>query len=179
MYTKEGLKKYIDTMKETINDYSKTDIEQLHIVISSGNRKIGRVMNVSIPAGMTCGNCTGCLKYCYDIKACLQYKNVMNARKHSDFTIWTYTKRYDIVNAYIAAGNTIPANFHIMFSEWDGMPLYNPYNMPIFTCKLKAGNKNHNPEFFDTLHQCPGNCDICKTCGRGCIVGESTFANEH
>lgn len=106
------------------------------------------------------------------------------ARNHPDFVFWTYTKNYSVVNSYVAAnGNNkesaIPSNFHIMFSEWDGMPLVNPYGFPIFTCKLKSGNKNHNPEFFDGLYKCPGNCDICKTSGMGCIGGMDTYADEH
>ena len=104
------------------------------------------------------------------------------AREFPDFTFWTYTKKYHIVNNYVVENGgreCIPDNLKIMFSEWDGMPLLNPFNFPVFSCRLKAGNKNHTPEYFDTLHKCPGNCDICKATGRGCIAGESTFADEH
>ena len=64
-------------------------------------------------------------------------------------------------------------------SEWDGMPMDNPYNMPIFSCKLKNGNKNRSAESFAKMHKCPGNCDICKASGHGCVVGESSYADEH
>lgn len=106
------------------------------------------------------------------------------AREFPDFVFWTYTKMYGIVNMYVKShgGNretAIPENLKIMFSEWDGTRMYNPYNFPFFTCKLKDGNKNHKPEFFSTLYKCPGNCDICRDNGRGCIVGESTYADEH
>lgn len=103
---------------------------------------------------------------------------------HPDFLFWTYTKNYFVVNEYVKnhSGDrfkAIPENLVIMFSEWDGMPLINPYNFPIFTCKLKEGNKNHKPEYFDGLYKCPGNCDICKGIKRGCIAGENTYADEH
>lgn len=235
MYTNETLKKYYKLMNAKVAELMQQDVNTFKVTISNGNRKIGRVMNVSTPAGLTCGNCSHCLGYCYDIKANFVYQNtvlparaknfvivmknrdgffqqiedkisrrkknkffrwhvageildldyfsrmVEIAKRHPDFVFWTYTKMYTIVNQYcdINGRAAIPANFHIMFSEWDGMPLVNPYNFPIFTCKLKDGNKNHTVSFFDTLYKCPGNCDICKECGRGCLASESTYADEH
>ena len=215
--------------------YVKMDADDVAECISKGNRKIGRVMNVSLMPVMTCANCGECKFLCYDIKACLQYpdtvidarmrntvlaiyhrdafftridaamsrrrKNkyfrwhvagdildadyfarmVENARRHPDFIIWTYTKNYSVVNAYVDefGRDAIPSNFHIMFSEWDGMELVNPHQFPIFTCRLKDGNKNHPAAFFETMHKCPGNCDVCKAAGRGCVAGESTYCDEH
>lgn len=110
---------------------------------------------------------------------------VENARNHSDYEcIWTYTKMHWIVNKYVAEhGGTkekaIPANMVIMFSEWDGIPLDNPYNFPVFTVKLAAGNKNHDESYFNNLWKCPGNCDICKKAKRGCIASETTYTDEH
>lgn len=204
------------------------------ICISKGNRKIGRVHNVSTAPIITCGNCSHCSGLCYDVKANIQYKNVMDARARNtviakehmnkfftgiryyisrrkahkyfrwhvggeilsieyfeemvktavmfpDWKFWTYTKMHSIVNEYCSkyGRDAIPNNFVIMFSEWDGMPLVNPFNFPVFSCKLKDGNKNHTAAYFDTLWKCPGNCDICKKAGRGCIAGESTYADEH
>lgn len=107
---------------------------------------------------------------------------VKNAKNHPDFVIWTYTKCYDIVNEYVSTHGgsmaaAIPANFHIMFSKWDGMEMPNPYNFPVFACKLKGGNKDHVD--FESMFLCPGNCDICKTHNCGCIAGMNTYANEH
>lgn len=234
MYTNETLKKYRLMMAKKVAEML-THADTLHVSISNGNRKIGRVMNVSTPAILTCNNCGGCSRYCYDIKANFVYVNtvlparaknlailtadrerffreidekmsrrkknkffrwhvsgdiidydyfsrmVENARKHPDFIIWTYTKNYAVVNAYVSKNgvHSIPANFTIMFSEWDGMELENPFEFPIFTCKLKDGNKNHAPEFFSGLFKCPGNCDICKENHTGCIGGMDTFADEH
>lgn len=101
------------------------------------------------------------------------------AERHPDFLFWTYTKTYGIVNGYIADGGKIPANLKVMFSEWDGVAMENPYGLPIFTVRLKDGNKNHAREWFDNLFRCPGNCDVCKKLNRGCIAGEDTYNDEH
>ncbi len=112
------------------------------------------------------------------------HRMVELAKKYPHFFFWTYTKNYGVVNHYVREhGNdrhiAIPKNFVIMFSEWDGMPLINPYGFPIFCCKLKKGNKNRDAESFTKMWRCPGNCDICKAAKRGCMVGENTYADEH
>ena len=233
MYSIESIKKMVKLMNTRRASLEARGSDSIKMCISNGNRKIGRVMNVSLPPVLSCGNCKECMHYCYDIKACLQYPDtVIDARlrnfvillqdrdryfseidnkmarrrlnkyfrwhvagdiidadyfdrmvkiavNHPDFVIWTYTKMYSIVNEWIAKNGPLPVNFHIMFSEWDGMEMDNPYNMPVFTCKLKAGNKNRSAASFETMHKCPGNCDICKASCRGCIAGENTYADEH
>ncbi len=238
-YKQETIKKYVQDMKASMVNYSQIydDMPGMayhDICISTGNRKIGRVHNVSTAPIITCGNCSHCSGMCYDVKANIQYKNVLDARARNtviatehrdkffagiryyiskrktnkyfrwhvggeildlnyfsemvdiawlfpDWTFWTYTKMHSIVNEYcdMFGKNAIPSNFTVMFSEWDGMPLVNPYNFPVFTCKLKDGNKNHDAAYFEKLYKCPGNCDICKNLHRGCIAGETTYADEH
>ena len=202
------------------------------MAISKGNRKIGRVMNVSLPPIVTCANCSGCKNLCYDVKACLQYPNTVidarvrnwsifmkdrdeyfaridaamnarrknkyfrwhvagdivdydhfdriinNARKHPDFIIWTYTKNYSVVNAWIEKNgrDAMPNNFTVMFSEWRGVPMINPYNMPEFRVVFKDDANKPDPA---SNYYCPGNCDICKACNRGCVAGETVYCNEH
>ena len=106
---------------------------------------------------------------------------VNNARNHPDYiAIWTYTKEYDIVNKWLddhGGLSALPYNFVVMFSKWDGVPMNNPYNLPVFACKLKDGNKDAMP--WDDMYICPGNCDICKNGKRGCMAGENTYADEH
>ena len=101
------------------------------------------------------------------------------AWNHPDFVFWTYTKMYNIVNDYVSLFGiySIPANLHIMFSKWDGLKMDNPYNFPVFACKMKNGNKDEMS--WATMYKCPGNCDICKKANRGCLAGENTFADEH
>lgn len=226
MYKKETIKKMLELMGETARKYGRMDVSNVKMCISSGNRKIGRVMNVSLPPVLSCGHCRECKYLCYDVKACLQYpgtvidarvrnwavlkadraeyfrrieeriarrrKNkffrwhvagdiidrdyfedmVAIARRHPDFTFWTYTKEYATVNAFLADGNRIPGNLHIMFSEWRGLPMDNPYNMPEFRVVFHG-------ETAPAGFYCPGNCDICKASGRGCLAGETTYCHEH
>lgn len=101
------------------------------------------------------------------------------AREFPDFVFWTYTKMYDIVNEWIAENGKLPRNLHVMFSLWDGLETPNPYNMPTFACRLKDGNKDLSETYFENTYKCPGNCDICKAAKRGCVVGESAYADEH
>ena len=226
-YKVETLRALMARMQALLAMYMALPVEQIKICISAGNRKIGRVMNVSLPPILSCANCSGCSRICYDIKACLQYASCMDARirnlailkldraryfaliehaisrrrtnkyfrwhvagdiididyfdnmvriarEHPDFIFWTYTKNYKVVNAWCEehGREKIPANFSIMFSEWRGMPMVNPYNFPQFSVVFKDEQK---PRGF----YCPGNCDICKAAGRGCVVGESVYCMEH
>ena len=223
-YKKETLKKLIETFNEFMREYAR--VKDLKLCISLGNRKIGRVMNVSLPPVLSCGRCKECMHYCYDIKACMQHpREVARARvrnyvllkrdraeyfrqvedairrrrtnkyfrwhvagdivdadyfrqmvaiaeRHPDFTFWTYTKMYHIVNAFIDEGGRVPENLHIMFSEWRGLAMENPHSMPEFRVVFKG-------EVAPEGYYCPGNCDICKASGRGCLAGETTYAHEH
>lgn len=217
-----------DMLAEIRNLRNANDIK---LAISYGNKKIGRVMNVSIAPLLSCLN-GPCWSFCYDIKAVVQYANVRSARcrnyvlavlyrdiyfnrikkaiskrrknkffrwhvggdmidydyfcrtveiarEFPEFKFWTYTKKYHFVNKWISENGALPNNYKVMFSEWDGVELSNPYDQPTFSCKLKAGNKNHPAEYFESLYKCPGNCDICKAINRGCLAGEHTYADEH
>ena len=103
------------------------------------------------------------------------------ANEFSNFIFWTYTKNYKVVNDFVRKNgkNAIPGNFHIMFSKWDGVKMENPFNFPMYACKLKNGNKDTSEEEFKKMFLCPGNCDVCKAINRGCIKGENTFVHEH
>lgn len=79
-YSKAAIEKFMNEAKAALDDYMNVPIDQLHLVVSKGNSKIGNVLNVSLLPIFTCHNCKECKNFCYDIKACLQYKNVMNAR---------------------------------------------------------------------------------------------------
>lgn len=228
MYSNETIHKVTDMLKSKTREYiAQGDASAIKMAISKGNRKIGRVMNVSLPPILTCANCKECKYLCYDIKACAQYPNtvidaraknlailrlnrddffkriddamnrrrvnkffrwhvsgdivdidyfgrmVENARNHPDFIIWTYTKNYSVVNEWIDSNGALPKNMHVMFSEWRGLAMDNPHSMPEFRVVFKADAVK------PTGHYCPGNCDVCKATGRGCIAGETTYCNEH
>lgn len=79
MYKPETIVKTVKALKAAVSTY-KANIEngeQVNICISSGNKKIGRVLNVSLAPIMTCPNCSGCKAFCYDVKAVNQYSNTV------------------------------------------------------------------------------------------------------
>lgn len=80
MYKTETIRKTMDDLGNAISKYMALPYTELRLHISTGNKKIGRVHNFSMAPGHTCGNCSACLPYCYDVKACFQYPNVMTAR---------------------------------------------------------------------------------------------------
>ena len=83
-YKPETIRSYNLRMKKQIAKYMQSDAENLHVCISRGNNKIGRVLNVSLPPVVACRNCCECCKYCYDIKACMRYGDTMKARAKLD-----------------------------------------------------------------------------------------------
>lgn len=230
MFKKESIQKAKKLLNDRIAFYAKVQAVAIKMCISTGNKKIGNVLNVSLPPIISCGNCKECMKLCYDIKAVLQYANtVVDARARNyallkkdrneyfrriaekcrrrrknkyfrwhvagdivdmdylermiqiaiefpEFKFWTYTKMYMLVNMYCDAHggkSAIPSNLSIMFSEWRGMPMINPYGFPEFRVVFKGEKKPENVFF------CPGNCDLCKEGNLGCIGGNTTYCDEH
>lgn len=228
--SKENLRKYWDKLRVKIEYYAR-DLSNYHVCITAGNSKIGKTWNVSLAPLESCGNCSHCAPWCYDIKSGIQYGNVLNARarnqalvtydreryfaeidkflssnrkhkvfrwhvggeipdydylcrmielarKHSDWQMWTYTKMYPLVNLYVDLHGmnkdiAIPANLSIMFSEWKGMEMYNPYGFGVFRCIMP------DETFPENLYKCPGKCQLCINAGRGCPVNESVGNDLH
>ena len=79
---------------------------------------------------------------------------------HTEFL--AFTKRYNIVNAFIESGGEIPANLHIIFSAWDGVEMPNPHNMP--TAHVVRPDNDPAPDW----KICGGNCFECACRGVGC-----------
>lgn len=227
-FTQKSLKKLAKLFNQFLKNYENVATEDIPMCISNGNVKIGRVMNVSLAPILSCGNCSECQFWCYDIKACLQYtKTVVDARirnwvifirdrdeffrriedklrrrrknkyfrwhvagdivdldhfirmvevakNHPDFIFWTYTKMYAIVNEFCDkyGKETIPSNFSVMFSEWRGLPMDNPYGFAEFRVRFDG-----EPE--PPCYHCPGNCDVCKKGNRGCLGQETTYNDIH
>lgn len=232
-YKLETIRKMLTAANDYKAHYESVNIADIKPCISTGNTKIGRVLNVSLMPVMTCGNCEHCMGYCYDVKACVRYpdtvidarmrntvllqrdrnlyfqyiidkcarrrKNlffrwhvagdivdidyldrmVAIARMFPNFRFWTYTKMYSLVNEYVRTHGdnrqtAIPSNLSIMFSEWSGTEMPNPYNFPTFACRLKA-----EADKVMTGYHCTGNCDVCKANGCGCVVGQTSWIDEH
>lgn len=95
---------------------------------------------------------------------------------HCNFLV--FTKRYDLINAYIQDGGEIPSNLQVIFSAWPGAEMVNPYNFP-----------TSSPRFIDGscaapegARECPGNCSECAVMGAGCWTlkaGEGVVFNAH
>ena len=74
-----NLKTYSLKMASAFLKYDAEDVENLETCISMGNRKIGKVLNVSLPAVFSCLQCKHCAEECYDVKDC-RYTGVLEAR---------------------------------------------------------------------------------------------------
>ena len=76
--------------------------------------------------------------------------------------VLAFTKQYEIVNDYIAAGGTIPENFKIIFSTWGSWQPENPYNFP------ESAVIFPDTDTPDDWKICGGNCFECACRGCGC-----------
>ena len=87
---------------------------------------------------------------------------VVTAEQNANTTILAFTKQYDIVNGYLDLVGYLPENLKIIFSEWPGMPMENPYNMPVAHVIFKGETPS------DEWKICGGNCTECACRGVGC-----------
>lgn len=114
---------------------------------------------------------------------------IENARRMPGVKFWSYTKKYNIVNAWCDKNGieNFPKNLKIIFSHWlndDGtyFPMDNPYNFP--TSEFIPFGRE---ELVKTVtHVCPcSNPDViatCDTCDYPCYelnFGESMALLEH
>lgn len=83
---------------------------------------------------------------------------------------FTYTKEYELWNEI----PVLPVNLVVMYSEWKGLPLINPYNRPVFKVRFKG-----DPVPAECTWKCPGKCQVCRKVKRGCMIGENTWVDEH
>ena len=84
------------------------------------------------------------------------------ARNNSRTEILVFTKRYEVVNAWIDENGELPENVHILFSGWNNLQTINPHNLPetnVFTTE---------DEVQDNWKICGGNCFECGCRGVGC-----------
>ena len=85
-----------------------------------------------------------------------------NAKSNSHCEILAFTKRFEVVNAWIAENGQLPENLHILFSGWDNMRPENPHSLPETTVyKTEA-------DFNEAWKTCGGNCFECGCRGLGC-----------
>lgn len=94
--------------------------------------------------------------------------------------ILCFTKRYEIVNSAVSSGGValIPANLHLIFSAWRGLPMENPYGFPEAHVRYRDGSTTASAE----AKECGGNCTECAITSGGCWTlqkGEQVVFNEH
>lgn len=101
---------------------------------------------------------------------------VKSAYNNPHCEILVFTKRYSFVNRMLDKGIKIPNNLHIIFSEWIGMKMDNPYNIPVAHVIFK----NAEPEANWNI--CTGNCMECAKARKNCWAlenGEHVAFHEH
>lgn len=90
----------------------------------------------------------------------------------------SFTKKYDLVNAFLDKGGIIPCNLHILFSSWPSYTMNNPHNLPIAYVSFKDGTGDAPA----TACECSGHCEDCAYAGKNCWVmgrGQSVVLKEH
>lgn len=82
------------------------------------------------------------------------------AQENPGTTFLAFTKSDNVVNNYINNGGEIPQNLSIVFSNWFGAILNNPYNFATSNpLNIEGETTTEKPGFV-----CPGNCLTCKKC---------------
>ena len=76
-------------------------------------------------------------------------------------TFLAFTKQYNFINNFLQYAQ-IPSNLKIIFSEWPGMPMENPHNLPVAHVIFKG------QEPAESWKICGGNCSECACRGVGC-----------
>lgn len=92
--------------------------------------------------------------------------------------ILCFTKKYEIVNSYLASGEEIPDNLHVIFSGWRYLKMDNPYNLPEAHVLYKDGTTTAN----ETAILCTGNCSNCARQNGGCWslkAGQQILLKQH
>lgn len=76
--------------------------------------------------------------------------------------ILVFTKRYNLVNAWIDENGDLPANLHILFSGWEDLSPVNPHGLP----ETQVYGRKEEPDPSWLL--CGGECSSCACRGLGC-----------
>lgn len=107
---------------------------------------------------------------------------VQVARENPKVEFLAFTKAYQIVNASIDNGVTIPANLHLLFSAAPGVDMPNPHRLP--ECHINFADPALNTYCggAEFEYYCGGNCTECAVNGCGCFFlkpGDVTIINQH
>lgn len=100
------------------------------------------------------------------------------ATRQTHCQILCFTKKFELVNAFLDSGAAIPANLHLIFSGWTGLKMQNPHNLPEAHVKFKDGTTTARPDAIP----CSGNCANCAITDGGCWSlqnGQQIVFKEH
>lgn len=100
------------------------------------------------------------------------------AQRNPHCQILCFTKKYGIVNDYLARGEPLPSNLHLILSAWTGLEMRNPYSLPEAHVRYKDGSTTARLD----AKECGGNCSECACTDSGCWTlqkGEQVIFNEH
>lgn len=100
------------------------------------------------------------------------------AQKCPDTRFLCFTKKYELIDAYLGAHDDFPDNLNIVFSAWGALLPSNPHNLPVAYVKFKRQHTDIPPCAFP----CSGYCGKCCTTGRSCWDlkrGQSVYFDEH
>lgn len=91
------------------------------------------------------------------------FANMVNVVRNNPYTEFLcFTKRFEVVNAWIDENGSLPENMHVLFSGWTNLEPVNPHCLPE-TNVIQKGEEIRNGW---TL--CGGNCFNCAMAGTGC-----------
>lgn len=105
-------------------------------------------------------------------------KMVEVATRQTHCEILCFTKKFEIVNEYIAAHGELPRNLHMVFSAWVGLEMINPFSLPEAHVRFRDGSTTAS----ENAVECGGNCTECACTDGGCWKlkkGEQVVFNEH
>ena len=97
------------------------------------------------------------------------------ARKNKATHYLCFTKKFEIINEFLASGKKIPRNLNVVFSAWSDWIPDNPYNLPT----TYVYGKNFNNELIpkDSI-PCVGKCESCQSCWT-LKKGQSVYFTKH
>ena len=85
------------------------------------------------------------------------------AKEFPKIRFMSFTKKYDIVNEWLATNGDLPNNLNIIFSAWHiGWKVNNPFDMPVAYVDFKY--QTLNPQFPKGITGCPNQSDKTITC---------------
>lgn len=166
----DNQKKYSENVNFFLNSTPDEFCEAVHIAIDTFQYKLFRYF--------TCGDILSERFFACMVKIAINNPSVK---------FWSYTKKYKIVNDWIAKNGSLPENLTIIFSHWmneDGsyFPMENPFFLP--TSEYIPYGKEYLKDAV--YHVCPcsdptikANCETCETPCYNLKKGQSMGLLEH